>query len=308
MARKYTKRTEKKVVGQDPVVEEVVVKEEPVYTEMPRYGESYTSLILGILVVIISTALLLAFVHNRNTNPNIIKPDSTNSATNNGANGVGFVNRNQPNYQISTVPTLTPIVSQQENVAMGIPTATPTPVKAAPTAVKPPTVQPTKNVVTTPTTAPTKAPQPTVDPLNVGTQSNGTYTVRSGDTLWNIAERQYKDGYKWVELAKANKLANPGQISAGTKLTLPKIEDKKVAMNDQKKVTTPDEQNNKTVSPVQNKIAVGSNYKVVKGDCLWDIAQRAYGDGNKWPKIAQANTLANPSIIHSGNVFKIPRL
>ncbi len=308
MARKYTKRVEKKIVQPEPVAEEVVVKEEPVYTEMPRYGESYTSLILGILVVIISTALLLAFVHNRNANPNIIKPDaSNNTAVNNGKNGFGFANKNQPNYQISTVPTLTPLAAQKENAAVGIHTATPTPVKTAPTAIKTVTVQPTKNVVVTPTVAPTKVPQPTMDPLNAGVQAGGIYTVKSGDTLWNIAERQYKDGYKWVDIAKANKLVNPGQISSGTKLTLPKIEDKKVAMNDQKKVTTSDEQNNKTYAPAQNKIAVGTNYKVVKGDCLWEIAQRAYGDGNKWPKIAQANKLANPSIIHSGNVFTIPR-
>jgi len=31
-----------------------------------RFGESYTSLILGIIVVIIGTALLLSFVHNNN--------------------------------------------------------------------------------------------------------------------------------------------------------------------------------------------------------------------------------------------------
>src|SRR6266568_4665397 len=31
-----------------------------------RFGESYTSLILGIIVVIIATALLLSFVHNNN--------------------------------------------------------------------------------------------------------------------------------------------------------------------------------------------------------------------------------------------------
>src|SRR6478752_2948072 len=30
-----------------------------------RFGESYTSLILGIIVVIIATALLLSFVHNK---------------------------------------------------------------------------------------------------------------------------------------------------------------------------------------------------------------------------------------------------
>lgn len=51
----------------------------------------------------------------------------------------------------------------------------------------------------------------------------------------------------------------------------------------------------------------GDTYTVVRGDSLWSIAQRAYGDGNKWVEIAEANDLANPSIIHAGNVFTLPR-
>jgi len=46
---------------------------------------------------------------------------------------------------------------------------------------------------------------------------------------------------------------------------------------------------------------------VVKGDNLWQIALRAYGDGYQWVKIARENKLANPDLIHSGNILKIPR-
>ncbi len=48
-------------------------------------------------------------------------------------------------------------------------------------------------------------------------------------------------------------------------------------------------------------------YVVLKGDNLWTISVRAYGDGYQWTKIAQANNLTDPSLIHSGNVLKIPR-
>ena len=58
--------------------------------------------------------------------------------------------------------------------------------------------------------------------------------------------------------------------------------------------------------PVQDKITANT-YTVVRGDNLWNIAVRAYGDGFKWTEIAKANNLANPSLIHSGNVFKLPR-
>jgi len=49
-----------------------------------------------------------------------------------------------------------------------------------------------------------------------------SYTVVSGDNLWNIAVRAYSDGYKFVEIAKANKLSNPDLIFSGNKLTIPR--------------------------------------------------------------------------------------
>lgn len=49
-----------------------------------------------------------------------------------------------------------------------------------------------------------------------------TYKVEKGDTLWSIAVRAYQDGYKWPELARANKLANPNVIEVGQKLVVPR--------------------------------------------------------------------------------------
>lgn len=51
----------------------------------------------------------------------------------------------------------------------------------------------------------------------------------------------------------------------------------------------------------------GDKYVVESGDFLWDIAIKAYGDGNKWVDIAKANNLVNPNIIHRGNELVIPR-
>ena len=49
-------------------------------------------------------------------------------------------------------------------------------------------------------------------------------------------------------------------------------------------------------------------YTVVKGDCLWNIAKKYYGDGSQWNKIYDANTgkIANPNLIYPGQVFGIP--
>jgi LysM repeat protein len=47
-------------------------------------------------------------------------------------------------------------------------------------------------------------------------------------------------------------------------------------------------------------------YTVVSGDTLWAIAERFYGDGSKYQVIADASGIANPDLIHPGQVLTIP--
>jgi len=47
-------------------------------------------------------------------------------------------------------------------------------------------------------------------------------------------------------------------------------------------------------------------YTVVSGDTLWAIAERFYGDGSKYQQIADASGIANPDLIHPGQVLTIP--
>jgi nucleoid-associated protein YgaU len=47
-------------------------------------------------------------------------------------------------------------------------------------------------------------------------------------------------------------------------------------------------------------------YTVVSGDTLWAIAERFYGDGSQYPKIASANGITNPDLIMVGQVLTIP--
>lgn len=47
-------------------------------------------------------------------------------------------------------------------------------------------------------------------------------------------------------------------------------------------------------------------YTVKKGDTLWGIAKKYYGNGNRYPDIARANNIANPDIIHIGQKLLIP--
>lgn len=52
----------------------------------------------------------------------------------------------------------------------------------------------------------------------------------------------------------------------------------------------------------------GDSYKVVKGDCLWNIAKAHYGDGSKWVQIYQANAniISNPNLIYVGQTLVLP--
>lgn len=59
-------------------------------------------------------------------------------------------------------------------------------------------------------------------PATTTTIATSSYVVVHGDTLWDISVRAYGDGYKWVEIAKANNLKNPNIIHSGNILTLPR--------------------------------------------------------------------------------------
>lgn len=215
-------------------------------SEYFRFSESYTSLILGIVVVIIVSVLLISFVKGRN---------------------IG-----------KTTPAAPEISSAK--------------------------IEPEKDQTISST--------------------GGTYTVKTGDDLWKISEKVYNDGYKWVEIARVNKIINPGDIKAGTILVIPetksqqenivttqatptqKVQEPTVTVVLGKKIVALQDNNAVTAQTVQRTSITGGSYTVVKGDTLWDIAVRKYGDGYKWVAIAKANHLANPNLIHPGNVFTLP--
>ncbi|MCX6704112.1 MAG: LysM peptidoglycan-binding domain-containing protein [Candidatus Woesebacteria bacterium] len=124
--------------------------------------------------------------------------------------------------------------------------------------------------------------------------STKEHVVVKGETLWSIAEDSFGSGYNWVDIKSVNGL-KIDTIEVGQKLVIPDVSPKQPTST--KKVATVAK-----VSPV-----TGNTYTVVKGDCLWNIAVKAYGDGFKWVEIAKANKLVNPGIIHAGNVFVLPR-
>lgn len=134
----------------------------------------------------------------------------------------------------------------------------------------------------------------TLPALSTSQTSSKEHVVAKGETLWSIAEDSFGSGYNWVDVKSANSLKTD-TIEVGQKLTIPEVSAKKPTST--KKVATI--QTDKTIS--------GETYTVEKGDTLWNISVRAYGDGYQWIKIAKVNNLKNPNVIYSGNVLTLPR-
>lgn len=61
-----------------------------------------------------------------------------------------------------------------------------------------------------------------------------------------------------------------------------------------------------TNSPAPKKKS--KTYTVKKGDCLWNISKKYYGNGSKYRKIYNANKgkIKNPNLIYPGQKFTIP--
>lgn len=77
-----------------------------------------------------------------------------------------------------------------------------------------------------------------------------------------------------------------------------------ITLKEEKKVAT-----ETNVRPVDTTPATNVQYyTVVSGDCLWKIAKKFYGDGNRWPDIYNANRdkIKNPNLIYPKQVFVIP--
>lgn len=83
----------------------------------------------------------------------------------------------------------------------------------------------------------------------------------------------------------------------GTKTVTVSKKNKKKASTKKKKRSTKKTSKKKT-------------YTVKKGDCLWNIAKKFYGNGSKYTVIYNANKskIKNPNLIYPGQVLTIPAL
>lgn len=271
-------------------------------------GESYSSLILGIIVVVIGTILLLSLLKNRNA----IRVDDAASRGPQTVTEVSNTNMETVIRSVTAIPTPTPTPvpdpnSVDSNKSISSLKLTPTPqpkatvAKGVKSVSSPVPVKKTMSVKAKPTPTPVAMKQNT---KKDSPMADRKYSVKPGETLWSIAERSYGSGYNWVDIARANKLSNPNSIKTGDNLVLPKA--------DQKNASSEPEwvgysSNSESANSSQMQRIAGKEYVIINGDNLWNIAVRAYGDGYRWAEIAKVNNISEPNLIYPGNKLRLPR-
>jgi LysM repeat protein len=116
----------------------------------------------------------------------------------------------------------------------------------------------------------------------------GSYTIKAGDNLWNIAREHLGSGLRWTEIYKMNTDvlgSNPSLIHTGTTIRLPGAG-----------------------TEIATAGAEAGKYVVQPGDNLWDIASEHLGGGQHWGELYKANTDvigSNPRLILPGQELSL---
>ena len=159
--------------------------------------------------------------------------------------------------------------------------------------------------VTPPVAAPVVAaarPQPKPARAEARTGSR-TYTVRSGDTMSEIAQRELGTYKRWSEIQSINGGLDPAKLRVGMEIKLPGGARAGRAVAPAKAaVPTPARTERVASTPKSS----GSRYSVRKGDSLGMIAQRELGTASRWKEIVAHNPGIEPNRLAVGAKLVMP--
>ena len=115
-----------------------------------------------------------------------------------------------------------------------------------------------------------------------------TINVKTGDSLWKLAQQNLGRGSRYAELLAVNPgIVDPNQIRAGARLVLPAVSASPAARSTEANAT--------------------ASIKVRKGDTLWTLAKSSLGRSSAWPCLAAANpSLRDPNRIYEGQSLVLP--
>lgn len=174
-----------------------------------------------------------------------------------------------------------------------------TPEPAETTATLDPTPEATPPAETTPEATPAPEPTPVVETPATRPERAArggvpaTYTVQPGDMLVHIAERYYGSQAAWEDIAQANPTVDPTRLRVGQELRLP----------------APAVAERTRTEPPAPRPGTRERYTVKPGDNLTRIAERFYGDADKWGVIYSHNRDAigpDPGRLKAGMTLDIP--
>ncbi len=129
------------------------------------------------------------------------------------------------------------------------------------------------------------------------------HNVTRGETLSEISQQYYGTSRKWRDILEANKdiLESPERLRPDMSLLIPKADEMRSA-TDSKQTTQ------KSASLSATTAGESREYTVQRGDTLWDIAVKHYGDGSRHKDIKEANkaVIRDGNVLRAGTVIVIP--
>jgi nucleoid-associated protein YgaU len=128
------------------------------------------------------------------------------------------------------------------------------------------------------------------------------YIVKKGDNgFWGVSEAAYGSGKHYQKIMAANPDVDTAGLQPGMKLVIPDL-DKTSSAGSSGRARSKD--HGKIIEG-----ATGQKYYVVKkGDRGFvSVAEAAWGNGNLWPAVRDANPTLNPRALQPGMKIKVPK-